>query len=1679
MLELAPKAGAVNFAPFEANGVEDVIQPVPGPIAIDLEAIDAFGDPEENPLSYSVLSGQDWLSFNGAVLEGTPPSVAGTYLVEIGATDGPSNSGQTARTSFTITVEAGGPVNLAPTGVTVTPVAAFADGVPEGLDTTSPVKVADIAVSDDGLGTNVLDLAGDDAGLFEIVGTELFLKEGATLDASANPALDVTVTVDDVDVGATPDAQADLTLAVTEEIAPPTGGEDQIVLRINAFGPEVAATDGSGVNWLADLKDVPGTAANENSVYLDLASADPAQDRGDAFGGYTGNPALIPAGVPEAVLDTARSSNAPFSYNIPVADIGGPGSFRVNLYFAELFTGNQAVGDRVFDIGVEDQTTGVLDNFDPSVPSGGGDLRVVSYEVTVEDGVLNIDFAQELAANGGADNPIVNAIEIVRLGAPAADTTPPTAAITLTNPADADAALGVSVALSDASGIDAATLGAEDLQLSVGNVAVSATVTYLGFSGGVASYEIAAPAGGWIDAQAISVTLKAGEVADQADPANTNAATSQGLTLDIGGGSTGGGDLAPAGDLDGDGVLNQDDGDVDGDNVANAADSFAYDAQNGRLLANGEVIELDFNTDGVTPWQAGLTGLLQAGTAGAALAAFDEDTGTATVSGGRLNVIASNGDTGATNNPEDDFQVGVKNRAFTVETRVDNPFDGATTNFNQLGVHVGVDSTDFVKLVFGFAGQEIEFSVRNNDAESKVGGANIALPAGLGGLAGFEAVDLKLVVNATSATTATLQGFATFLDADRSPIAGATNVALGVATVTGALAAALFDETVGVGAGFTQTQVGGADVPFTASLDSLKVTGGAGGGVTPPDAGAAEEAFAAQDDLFTGASYGANVAGAAVLKIMEGTPNVAASNFGANSFEVENVGAKKISAFFIDVTSALYPDSVFDPDGQGGDNTAKAWAVNNDGDTGGYVGGGVGGYFLPGQDPIPNSGGSGGLSNGGYKGAMIKFNPNISGGFEFGEVVGFSGDMDPNSIAGMAKSAVDAGATQGWDVGGISGHELIGSLFTVLFDDGSTASGQLMSDKSNAGSIAIASQALTPETVSLTVNGAAAGGLGAYGVTAPTVIVTGDPGQLVRVTMSRGLDPVTNETNGVDNLVEARLARYDFKVNNAFDEQSVDVTIGANGTFDASGLFAYGAASGTGKGGFAGDTTAPIAFVASAIGNIGGDVVPVGPVTAPIYLTNQGGPVTGGPVDPPVDPIDGYYAAIVNGGSVRFKVQMEDVNANGGANPPGDWDYFTAPDSGGNQAGFQGTGYYAWKEGAVTGTNSPQGQLEYTIVIPEGEDGNYTFRVRASRDPGTASDQANDIWLKIDDDAEALQVNQNNTVSSGGFVKVFGVGTGGWGYSNQLDGEPDPNFAAVFNLSAGTHTITLAGRSGGYYADFWELYKGGTPALGASNSAFVPSDPDAPVAPVISGGSTASVLEGTTTALDVNATDANGDALTYTISGGADQDLFSINGATGVVTFNTAPDFEVPADAGANNVYNLEVTVSDGGLSDVQAYAISVLDDPADNPGGGGGGGATVRIEAENWASATNYGTQSVSHASGGTVTRTGNEASPATLTYDLSGQVAAGTYRVTIGYLDENDGQSTLTASIGSFTDSFVFDDDGPFGGISTQNKREFTFDNVSIGADSTLVLSVDPDDGEEGRIDYIDFVFLDDGIL
>jgi Cadherin-like domain/Domain of unknown function (DUF4114)/Calx-beta domain len=95
--------------------------------------------------------------------------------------------------------------------------------IAENTDTTTPIKLADIAITDDQLGVNTLSLSGADANSFELIGTALFLRSGIALDFETKTTYNLVVTVDDVTVGITPDVTNNFTLIVTDINEPPTG----------------------------------------------------------------------------------------------------------------------------------------------------------------------------------------------------------------------------------------------------------------------------------------------------------------------------------------------------------------------------------------------------------------------------------------------------------------------------------------------------------------------------------------------------------------------------------------------------------------------------------------------------------------------------------------------------------------------------------------------------------------------------------------------------------------------------------------------------------------------------------------------------------------------------------------------------------------------------------------------------------------------------------------------------------------------------------------------------------------------------------------------------------------------------------------------------------------------------------------------------------------------------------------------------------------------------------------------------------------------------------------------------------------------------------------------------------------------------------------------------------------
>ena len=87
--------------------------------------------------------------------------------------------------------------------------------------------------------------------------------------------------------------------------------------------------------------------------------------------------------------------------------------------------------------------------------------------------------------------------------------------------------------------------------------------------------------------------------------------------------------------------------------------------------------------------------------------------------------------------------------------------------------------------------------------------------------------------------------------------------------------------------------------------------------------------------------------------------------------------------------------------------------------------------------------------------------------------------------------------------------------------------------------------------------------------------------------------------------------------------------------------------------------------------------------------------------------------------------------------------------------------------------------------------------------------------------------------------------------------------------------------------------------------------------PAITSGATFSAVENQTSIGTITATDADGDTLSYSLSG-TDASSMSINSSSGVLAFNSAPDYETKSS------YAATVTASDGTNSSTQNITVNL-----------------------------------------------------------------------------------------------------------------------------------------------------------
>ncbi len=171
--------------------------------------------------------------------------------------------------------------------------------------------------------------------------------------------------------------------------------QSNFLYRINAGGPTVNATDG-GPAWQADDSDDSGFRNSGSST----AGFDPV-------GSVDGT---VAAGAPAAIFtderwDAGDDPEMHWGFPVPAGT-----SITVRLYLANRYDGTAGVGQRVFDVALDGTT--VLDDYDIVADVGHNVGTMKSYSIT-SDGTVDLDFGHVV------ENPLVDAIEIVRNGPPA------------------------------------------------------------------------------------------------------------------------------------------------------------------------------------------------------------------------------------------------------------------------------------------------------------------------------------------------------------------------------------------------------------------------------------------------------------------------------------------------------------------------------------------------------------------------------------------------------------------------------------------------------------------------------------------------------------------------------------------------------------------------------------------------------------------------------------------------------------------------------------------------------------------------------------------------------------------------------------------------------------------------------------------------------------------------------------------------------------------------------------------------------------------------------------------------------------------------------------------------------------------------------------------------------------
>jgi phosphodiesterase/alkaline phosphatase D-like protein len=305
------------------------------------------------------LAGPEWITVAGTVLKAIVPAelteaqLAATNL-QLGFSDG------TAFASFTAILT----LNAPPSELEL---ANTTSSLPENSSTSARIKVSDIVITDDALGTETIVLSGADASSFELDGNNLYLKAGTLLNYEVKSAYAVSVSASDSSLPGSTPVSATFNLSVTDVNEAPTA---LAFANTTSFLAENSST--SARIKVADIVITDDALGTETIV---LSGADASSFELD------GNNLYLKAGT----LLNYEAKSA-YAVSVSASDSSLPGSTPVSATFNLSVTD---VNEAPTALAFANTTISLAENSNTSARIKVADIVITDDELGIETVVLS------------------------------------------------------------------------------------------------------------------------------------------------------------------------------------------------------------------------------------------------------------------------------------------------------------------------------------------------------------------------------------------------------------------------------------------------------------------------------------------------------------------------------------------------------------------------------------------------------------------------------------------------------------------------------------------------------------------------------------------------------------------------------------------------------------------------------------------------------------------------------------------------------------------------------------------------------------------------------------------------------------------------------------------------------------------------------------------------------------------------------------------------------------------------------------------------------------------------------------------------------------------------------------------------------------------------------------------